>query len=89
MAEEANVPREERPKNAIQLEPNTILQINTTIIAGALILLKLGSTMVNVPGKETIQYTLTLLTIVVIIPFSISSLWLLKEKGATLDESKK
>jgi len=89
LTEESDLRPTHGKNNVPRLDAGSILQINATIIAGALILLTLGNILTDQPGKESIQYTLTILTIVVIMPFSISSMWVLKEKDASLAEAKK
>lgn len=84
MTEEANVSRERKPSYK-HLDTHQIFQINAIIVAGALVLLTIGTTAaIGTDGWN--RYTVTIITLAIIIPFAGSSSWLFDER--TVDKAK-
>lgn len=81
MTEETNLSKESKKARFTHLDTHQILQIDATVIAGALVLLTIGTTAAI--GKDGWnRYTVTIVTLAIIIPFAGSSFWLFDERAA-------
>ena len=66
----------------MDLKKNEILQINSSIIVGVLILLTLGSTITHLH-----KVTISLITASIIIPFAVSSIMIIISQPPEIDET--
>ena len=73
--------KKERQDILMDLKKNEILQINSSIIVGVLILLTLGSTITHLH-----KVTISLITASIIIPFAVSSIMIIISQPPEIDE---
>ena len=73
--------KKERQDILMDLKKNEILQINSSIIVGVLILLTLGSTITHLH-----KVTISLITASIIIPFAVSSIMIIISQPPETDE---
>ncbi|MGA9154414.1 MAG: hypothetical protein WBZ36_27845 [Candidatus Nitrosopolaris sp.] len=73
--------KKERQDILMDLKKNEILQINSSIIVGVLILLTLGSTITHLH-----KVTISLITASIIVPFAVSSIMIIISQPPEIDE---
>jgi hypothetical protein len=73
--------KKERQDILMDLKKNEILQINSSIIVGVLILLTLGSTITHLH-----KVTISLITASIIVPFAVSSIMIIISQPPETDE---